>query len=294
MRTSRLGKRALFLLTLFAIYFSCLFNFSYSPAAPRSMEDQFAATLIVNIAALMPKNIQQLFIRYEQNLWEGYKFEHSFILRNQSVTDFNCIKEIDEKESILIKWLQNYREAQTAPDYKLTRKMDRIVEEHGRLIKDIEQYYREHVINVSDHITKMANSNLAITYKGYNPGENSNISSMLLKNVSSLQKKPAAGVADFYQSILTTCVDGVLCVHLKAGAKIDVAALANQIIAINNKINVPPTASGSASGYAGLICDGLYGLCMTLCRGGSCGSQCDEGYSECLDEAAGIGELEYY
>jgi len=294
MRMGGQGKRALFILTSLAIYFSCLFNIRFSSAAPRGLEDQFAATLIVNIAALMPKNIQQLFVRYEQNLWDGYKFEHQYILQNQNIGEFNSLKEIDEKENIIIKWLQNYREAQTSPDYKLTRKMDRIIEEHGRLIKNIEYFYRERIANTSEYITKMANSNFTITYKGYSPQEPAKVSNMLMKNISSLQRKPSIGVGDFYQSVITSCMDGILNVHLKAGAKIDVASLANQTIVINNKLNVLPPPGGSAAGYAGTICDGLYSLCMAICRGSSCGSDCGEGYSECLDAASGLSELEYY
>ena len=294
MRTWINSRKPVFLLILFIAYILCVVKFAPSMAAPRGVEDQFAATLIVHIAGLMPKNIQQLFVRYEKNLWEGYRFEQGLILQTQNVSDFNCLKEIDEKQATLIKWLQNYREGAGSPDFKLTRKMDRIVEEHGRLIRNIEQYYRDNVPSTDNLITKLSNSTITVTYKGYNAGEVSNISSIIQKDIAGLRKKSAIQVGDFYQTLLTSCTNSILYIHLKAGLKVDLASLSNQTIKIDNVLKMSPPPNAGVSGYLGTICDGLYGLCMAMCRGSSCSDQCGGGYSECLDAASGVSPDEYY
>lgn len=232
-------------------------------AAHPSITQQFSATLINHITQILPKEIQTCFNTYQKDVWEGYRIESDIIRSKKELVGFNPIKEVKAKETTIAGWLKNYKEDAKPIDHRLTRTLDRIMQEQGGLIRDIEEFYRYQTPKMDEILERFSDSDIIADYKGFQ--EEKSVADILAKQLSMLKLKSKISLSDLYESLLTSCSNGIILLHVQAGRKIDLAKLQPAQLKISNAMMMiapMPVDEPSSGGHSS---DGGAEACVMSC-----------------------------
>ena len=270
---------------------------SFTMAAHPILKHRFSSMLINHVAKILPGGINNLFIKYQRDIWEGFNTESDRIRSKRNLEGFNCVKEIQAKEATLVKWLKNYNGEEAVPDYTLTRRMDRIMNEHGGLIKDIEQFYRDQKVNVDKLMARFYDSDLVVNYEGYK--ERENVMKVIAGQMAILKLHKKEDITEIYKSLLTSCANSIINIHKCGNRKIDMAHHSPCRLSVKNKITVMSPARSSAGGSSSSSssssqceddCERRFESCIVSCYSTSttqaeldrCGVQCVADGLNCL------------
>ena len=278
--------------SLMIILVSALFFSSMSFPQPLAVGNQYSIKMLGHIISLLPKEIVPYFLKYSQNFADGYFFELQSEYTSRALGE-----EFKEKEVVLVRWTRMYNKSQGAIiDKKFTRNMDRIIQEYGQLLGNVEQYYimQQFIEQTSIH-SAFFQGQLKFTFDGYQKGDS--VITIVSNNMQPLRTMKSVSMEAYYSNLITVNVNCIINTFNKAGWAMDLTKVAPQTLMVYNKpiylklkddykryaaLPPEPESSGEARTEAKSNCASEQTSCLNTCRS-VMGVQQESGAQLCED-----------